>query len=310
MIGELMKNLRPLAAGALVVIIWSGWITISRYGVNTRLTPADITLLRYATTLLLVTPLIVRYPWKKFPVYQYLVVGLGVGFPYTMFSFYGLMEIRAAHAGVIVNGMLPVFGAAAAWIFFKQRISGVRYGVIGIIFMANIVMTGGNSIGGGLTGGSGIGGNMIEEIIFSSDHILGIFLLLSAALMYTFHMVGVRLWGFTWKDVIVVIPVVNGLLFFPMWFFFPSTNFDVPMGEILLQAAYQGIIVNIVALSCVAFAIKHLGTITVSLFMSFVPVTTAILASLLLAESLSGWEIAGITGCTGGLFLWNLTTPR
>ncbi|MDY0219965.1 MAG: DMT family transporter [Desulfobacterium sp.] len=292
---EVVKNLRPLVAGVLVVLIWSGWITISRYGVHTRLTPADITLLRYATTFFLVSPFIVRYSWKKFPVYQYLVVGLGVGFPYTMFSFYGLMEIRAAHAGVIVNGMLPVFGAAAAWIFFKQRISGVRYGVIGVIFMANIVMTGESSTG---------------ENFFSSDHIFGIFLLLSAALMYTFHMVGVRLWGFTWKDVIVVIPVVNGLFFFPLWFFFPSTNFDAPMGEILLQAAYQGIVVNIVALSCVAYAIRHLGTITVSLFMSFVPVTTAILAFLLLNESPSIWEITGILGCTGGLFLWNLTMPR
>ena len=292
---EFMKNLGPIAAGTLVVIIWSGWITISRYGVHTRLTPADITLLRYVTTLFLVSPFIFRYPWKKFPLYQYLIVGLGVGFPYNMFSFYGLIEIRAAHAGVIVNGMLPVFGAAAAWIFFKQRISGVRYGVIGIIFMANIVMTGGNSTGGNF---------------FSSAHIFGIFLLLSAAIMYTFHMVGVRLWGFTWKDVIVVIPVVNGLLFFPLWFFFPSSSFDVPMGEILLQAGYQGIVVNIVALSCVAYAIQHLGTITVSLFMSFVPVTTAILASLLLAENLSGCEITGIAGCTGGLFLWNLTTPR
>lgn len=297
---EVIKNLRPIVAGVLVVLIWSGWITISRYGVHTRLTPADITLLRYATTFFLVSPLIVRYSWKKFPVYQYLVVGLGVGFPYTMFSFYGLMEIRAAHAGVIVNGMLPVFGAAAAWIFFKQRISGVRYGVIGIIFMANIVMTGGGSTGGNSTGGT----------FFSPDQIFGIFLLLSAALVYTFHMVAVRLWGFTWKDVIVVIPVVNMLIFFPMWFFFPSTNFDVPMGEIVLQAAYQGIVVNIVALSCVAYAIHHLGTITVSLFMSFVPVTTAILASLLLNESLSAWEIAGILGCTGGLFLWNLTIQR
>ena len=287
---EAIKNLRPIVAGMLVVLIWSGWITISRYGVHIRLTPADITLLRYTTTFFLVSPFIVRYSWKKFPVYQYLVIGLGVGFPYTMFSFYGLMEIRAAHAGVIVNGMLPVFGAAAAWIFFKQRISGVRYGVIGIIFVANIVMTGGT--------------------FFSSDQIFGVFLLLSAALVYTFHMVGVRLWGFTWKDVIVIIPVVNVLLFFPMWFFFPSTNFDVPMGEIFLQAGYQGIVVNIVALSCVAYAIHHLGTITVSLFMSFVPVTTAILAFLLLNESPSAWEIAGILGCTAGLFLWNLTIPR
>jgi len=47
--------------------------------------------------------------------------------------------------------------------------------------------------------------------------------------------------------------------------------------NIFVQAIYQGIIVNVIALMCVAYAIRHLGTITVALFMSFVPVTTALL---------------------------------
>ena len=86
---------------------------------------------------------------------------------------------------------------------------------------------------------------------------------------------------------------------------FPSTGFKVPVSEIILQATYQGIVVNIVALSCVAYAIRHLGTITVSLFMSFVPVTTAIFAWLLLGESLTGQELTGIVGCTGGLLIYS-----
>jgi drug/metabolite transporter (DMT)-like permease len=283
--GGFLKNWKPCLAGALVVLIWSGWITISRYGVRSLLTPADITLLRYCTAFIIVLPLTFKYPWKKFSLYQYLIVGLGVGFPYAMVSFYGLMEIRAAHAGVLVNGMLPVFGAIAAWLFFKQQVSLVRYGAILLIFMANLVMTG--------------------ENLFSSDHVFGIFLLLSAAVIYTFHMLGVGVWGFTWKDVLVVVPVVNCVLFLPLWFFFPSTGFNVPMSEILLQAMYQGIVVNVVALSCVAYAIRHLGTITVSLFMSFVPVITAMFAWLLLGENLSGLEITGIVGCTTGLVVYS-----
>ena len=60
---------------------------------------------------------------------------------------------------------------------------------------------------------------MIGENFFSSEHLLGITLLFSAAIIYTFHMVGVRLWGFTWQDVFVVVPVVNAVLFLPLWFF-------------------------------------------------------------------------------------------
>ena len=110
-----MHTLKPMLAAAAVVFIWSGWITLSRYGVHSSLEPADITLLRYWTALVVVAPLALRYPWRAHPLHRYQVLGLGVGFPYTMLSFYGLRVVRAAHAGVLVNGMLPVLGALAAW---------------------------------------------------------------------------------------------------------------------------------------------------------------------------------------------------
>ncbi|MCL2459371.1 MAG: hypothetical protein FWF31_11140 [Desulfobulbus sp.] len=93
--------------------IWSGWIIISRYGVHTDLQPADITLLRYWTALLTAATFAARCHWRLFRLWQYLVVGLGVGFPYTMLSCYGLTIVRAAHAGVVVNGLLPILGATA-----------------------------------------------------------------------------------------------------------------------------------------------------------------------------------------------------
>lgn len=278
------NKIRPVLAGLLVVFIWSGWIAISRFGVQATLTPADITLVRYLTALLVVSPLAIKFPWKKYPFHQYLVVGLGVGFPYTLTTFYGLMEIHAAHAGVLVNGMLPVFGAVAAWIVFRERVSKNRYLAIGMIFIANLLMAGSD--------------------LHLIDHLVGMLLLLSAAVIYTFHMVGIRLWKFTWKEVVVIVPVVNLLLFLPIWFFMPSTKFNVPWTEIVMQATYQGVVVNVIALSCVAYAIKHLGTITVSLFMSFVPVTTALFAWCLLGEHLTSFELLGITGCTFGLLLY------
>lgn len=284
-----MNTMRPVIAGIAVVFIWSGWITLSRFGVHTQLQPADITLLRYWTALLVVSPMVIRYPWRRFTVWQYLVVGLGVGFPYTMLSFYGLKVIQAAHAGVLVNGMLPVLGAIAAWLLFGQRIAPHRYAAIGLIFLSNLVMSGNFSI--------------------SLGQLTGIFLLLTAAVCYTFHMTGIRLWKMNWQDVLVIVPVVNVLIFTPLWAFFPSGLLASRYHDMAVQAFYQGVIVNVVALMCVAYAIRHLGTITVSLFMSFVPVTTAVLAWIVLGEALHSWEIAGILGCSLGL-LWYAREPR
>ena len=279
-----MTLLRSHLACMLIVCIWSGWITISRYGVHSSLQPADITLLRYSTALIFVSPLILRHRWSKFSLHQYLLVGLGIGFPYTMASFYGLYELKAAHAGVLVNGMLPIFGAVAAWFVLSQTVTRMRYVAILIIFLANFIMAGGDT--------------------FSLAHIGGILLLLSAAVFYTIHMVCLKLWHFEWKDVIVTVPVVNVILFLPFWFIFPSSLFEANAGDILSQSFYQGILVNIFALMCATYAIKHLGTITVSIYMSVVPVTTALLAWLVLGETLNSFELAGIAGCSIGLFIY------
>ena len=280
-----MILLRAHLACMLIVCIWSGWITISRYGVHSSLQPADITLLRYVTALICVSPLILKYRWSKFSIPQYLLVGLGIGFPYTMASFYGLQELKAAHAGVLVNGMLPVFAAIAAWFVLSQSVPRIRYIAILIIFLANFVMAGGDT--------------------FSPSHIGGILLLLSAAVFYTIHMVCLKLWHFEWKDVIVTVPVVNALFFIPIWFVFPTNLFEADMVDIVSQSFYQGILVNIFALMCSTFAIKHLGTITVSIYMSIVPVTTALLAWVILGETLNSFELAGITGCSIGLFIYS-----
>ncbi len=279
-----MTNLRAYLACMFIVCAWSGWITISRYGVHSNLQPADITLIRYVTALLCVLPLVVRHRWGKYKLHQYLVMALGIGCPYTMLSFYGLKELKAAHAGVLVNGMLPVLGAVAAWFILRQRVSVLRYGAIALIFIANFVMAGGDT--------------------FSAGHTLGILLLLSAAIFYTAHMLAVRFWHFEWRDVLVAVPVVNTVLFLPLWFFLPTTFSQASTWEILSQAGYQGIIVNIMALICSTYAIARIGTITVSIFMSFVPVSTALLAWLLLGESLNGWELCGIIGCSVGLFIY------
>jgi len=280
-----LNNRKAYLACISIVFIWSGWITISRYGVHTVLQPADITLVRYVTALVCVSPLIIRHQWSKYRLHQYLMVGLGIGFPYTMLSFYGLRELKAAHVGVLVNGMLPVFGAIAAWFILRQRISIMRYGAIGLIFLANFIMAGGDT--------------------FSPEHVTGIIMLLVVAALYTMHMIGVKHWRFEWKDVLVTVSVVNALLFLPLWFVFPNALFQAELKDIASQAVYQGIVVNIVALMCSTYAIKHLGTITVSIFMSVVPVTTAMLAWCILDENLNNYELAGIIGCSIGLFIYS-----
>jgi drug/metabolite transporter (DMT)-like permease len=188
--------------------------------------------------------------------------------------------------------MLPVLGAVVAWLLFKQRLALHRYGAIALIFLSNGIMSGGS--------------------VFSLGQYGGIVLLLTAAACYTLHMTGIRLWRMSWRDVVVIVPVTNIVLFTPLWYFLPSNLAGAPLKDIVVQAIYQGFIVNVLALMCVAYAIRHLGTITVALFMSFVPVTTAILAWGVLGEVLGIWEMVGIVGCSVGLlwYAWESGLPE
>ena len=83
-----------MSGAALMVFIWSGWIILSRVGVQSSLTPEDITALRYGTGAFCALPFSIRYNWRKVTLWKVVVVALGCGFPYTMFTFYGLKIIK------------------------------------------------------------------------------------------------------------------------------------------------------------------------------------------------------------------------
>ncbi len=258
-------------------------------GVQGHLTPADITLLRYCTAALYSIPFALNYRFDKSKLIKALPMALGVGFPYTMLSFYALQQTQAANAGVLVNGLLPVFTAFFSLVLFKEKIPLHKAIAIIGIFIANSLM---------ISGGSGA--------LFSIAWIM----LIGAAIIYTIHIISVRAFEFHFRDILILTPLINIALFFPLFFLFDSHLTTAPLSEIITQSLYQGVMVNMVALICVAFTIKHLGSTTTSLFMSFVPTTTALLAFIVLNELLSSQEIVSIVLCSGFLFLYNYKKKR
>ena len=64
----------------------------------------------------------------------------------------------------------------------------------------------------------------------------------------------------------------SAVAYLPLWYFFlPSTLAQAPVGEIALQAVYQGVLVVFVAMLLYVFAVRQLGAQTVALLMAFVP---------------------------------------
>lgn len=279
-------NPKVLASGCGVwmVFTWSGWIILSRAGVQSTLTPADITILRYGTASLFALPFALRYNWRQLTLWKAIIVSLGCGFPYTMLSFYGLMSIKAANAGVIVNGLLPVFGVILAFFALRESASKKKILAIIIILAANLIMMG-------------------NPLQMSGDW-YGWIMLVAASLVFSSYMFLGKRWGYTTHDVLAFLPIINAVIFLPYWLMTDSGFSQSSWSEITLQASYQGIMVSIVGLLMTFYAIKHIGAMTLSIYFSFVPFVTAILAWPILEEHLSLQEGLAIILCSIGLLLY------
>lgn len=280
------------SVGAIVItFIWSGWIILSRSGVQSSLTPEDLTMIRYGTASVFALPFTLRYNWKDLTLWKAILVALGCGFPYTMFSFYGLMTLKAANAGVIVNGLLPVFGVILAFLVLGERTTKLRVVAIALILIANLIM-------------------MQSAPSDLSTNGIGWLMLFGASLVFSGYMFLGKRWGFTTRDVLAFLPIINAIIFLPWWLMTKSGIPEAPLSVLLLQASYQGVLVSVFALILTFYAIQHIGAMTLSVYFSFVPFITAILAWVILGESLNTFEIVGIILCSIGLILYAVKTKR
>jgi len=276
------KYLSGFLAGLSVVFIWSGWIVFSRSGLQSQLTAADITLLRFVTAALVTLPWAIRYRWKGCSITRVLVVALGCGFPYTLLSFWGISLNSAANAGVLVNGSLPAITAILAVFWQKAKLSKALWIVIVAMIISNALLLFGARDGWQL-------------------HPFGLLLLLSAAVVLSTYMMAIKRWSIKLSDIIVWIPLVNAVLFFPIWLVMPSSLMSAALNDIAFQMIYQGLVVSVCGLLLFSFSVQKLGALNASFFMAFVPVVTAFLATAVLSEYPQPLQWLGITLCTVAL---------
>lgn len=276
-----------LAAALGLLVIWSGFIVFSRAGVQTALTPGDITALRFMVTGVLLAPFAwAWWPRHLGPVPIVLIVLCGSGALYAMLVYMGLRYTSAAYAGVFTNGALPFFTVLLVTAFtgtLPNRLQIVSL-VIVTVGAVLVAVTGLRSTGEGAA--------------------LGIVFFLTAAAIQSIYIFGVRRWRLTPRQALVTINIPNALVFLPLWYFFlPSGLAQAETGTILFQAAYQGLGPGLLAMVCFALAANHLGPTHTAGFSAAVPASAALLAIPVLSEVPGPLEWTGIALVTIGLLM-------
>ncbi len=270
-----VKKLLGYAAGLLIVFMWSGWIVASRSGATSPLTIYDVAALRFGISGIIALPIVLYYkPWRSMSLFRIFAVSQLTGIAYILVVIQAFKFAPAAHGGVFMNGILPAITIVLGWLWFRERPHWIQQiGAALIIFGASITLLGGS--------GFEMAGSWRGDLLF-----------VLSGLFFAVYMVVTKLWSVTFHQILLCAPVVNGVIFTPIWFFFlPSGMAEATMPDILLQGLYQGIIASLVGLSIVAFAVRQIGAPITAAFMSGVPALAGILGFLILGEEfgLTGW---------------------
>jgi drug/metabolite transporter (DMT)-like permease len=271
-----------------VVIFWSGWIVISRFGVTNHLTVYDLTALRHGIGALVALPYIIwSRAWRGLTPLRTFILALTAGAPYALLSYSGFVYAPAAHGGVFLNGCLPLFTAIFTWIWIGQRSRFSQIVGLGIILAGAILVGYGGFISsdGGMTW-------------------LGDFLFLAAIALFALFMVANRVWSVDPGQVIFSTTIVSAVVYIPIWLLWLDSNLvAAPASEILLQGAYQGLVPSVVGISCLNIAVRRIGPRATSVFISAVPVVAALTAIPILNELPGPPAWVGMITVTLGILL-------
>lgn len=270
-----------LMAGLVVVMIWSGWIIISKWGLSRALTVWDVTGIRFFTAacVVLLYALFSRAPLRRLFTWPIIFCSLCCGIFYVCASLIGLLISDAANTGVIINGSMPIMCAFILYLWKRQRLHRTQYMGIALILIANVLLF------------TSSGGASVSALCW----------LLLAALFIAFYSVSMKVWHIDIKTIMLSVPIMNALFFTPIWWFLPSHISTAPLTEIILQGAYQGVVVSIIALFCMSYSINKLGAVSAAAIMALVPVVSVLLAIWILEQALTLQMAIAIVICSIGI---------
>ena len=281
------KPLLALALSLAIGLIWSGWVVISAQGQAAGFTPFDLTLFRFAVPAVIALPWFLRSraarDWRKL-----LVVGACIGAPHAILVQFGLKQAGAAHAGVILSGMVPMFAVLLAWIVLRHRPT-VAAGagllcILGGVFL--IILSDAASLAD-------------FAPVWPGDS----FFVIAASLWAVFT-IAITAWRMKPMETVAIVSVVSTVVYAPIYLIWLPQALDVPpVSEFVFQFFAQGLLGILVAMAFYAIVVQLAGPQRAATITATVPVLTLLLAWLVLGEAPAWLQWAGALVASAGIWL-------
>ena len=271
------------------VLIWSGFIIVSRMGGISDLLSYDILAIRYATCTLFVLP--VWLFWKRVNLLQprLIIISLIGGLSYALFAFEGFEHAPASHAAVLLPGLLPIVITLISAIMIKERHTPAKWIGVGVIT-------------------AGISALFMNELSRSGSLSIGHLLLVGAAICWGLFSVLVGRWRISPWEVTISLAVITCVIYLPVYLLFlPKKIANVAFSEIALHAFYQGFMATILQMILYVRAVALIGAPNMGAMMAIVPILAGFSAIPVFGEPLSMALVAALLLVSAGVLIANTT---
>ncbi len=288
-----MKEVQAINKGYLyalaAVVIWTGFILVSRMGGISELLPYDVIAIRYVTCAVLLLPVW----WFKYRFnllnWKLVVASLIGGLAYALFAFRGFQLAPASHAAILLPGLMPLFIILLSVWINREAQPWTKWLGIGVI-----------TLGVGSLFAQKLSQNQIHGQSFSEGHIW----LVAAALMWAVFSVLIKRWGITPWQATVSLAVITCALYLPVYIQWLPKNISTELwDDILLQAFYQGVMATIVQMIFYVKAVQAIGPSSMGAMMAMVPVLAGVAAVFVLDEPASFELLSGLVLVSVGAWI-------
>lgn len=251
-----------------VVIIWSGFVIISRFSGRGTLTPYDVIALRYGVAGIAILPLWFQYrtpifSWRKLVLTSFGALG------FCVFAFNGFRHAAASHAGILFQGALPFFVAVIVYLITGERPNRQR--IYGLALIA-----------------AGVGMMALEAFQGGSLNFSGDGMLVLGCICWAMYSVLLRRWNMAPMETTIAVTLLATLIYMPVYLLFLPKHFsETPLDILVMIGAYQGVCVAVLQMICFTRANAILGASRMAVMTSPVPAVASLGAWAILGEPLS-----------------------
>lgn len=261
---------------SLAVAIWAGFILVSRAAGVSPLTPWDVIALRYGTAALAFLALCSwRKQWPPLN-WRMFAIAMSGGLGYAALVYSGFRLAPAAHAAILLPGLMPfTIALLAAWLcaeaIHRVRAIGLALVALGVVCL-------------------GVDTFSAHALAWQGD-----LLMVLASCSWSLCVVLARRWGVVAWDVASGVVLISAAVFLPIYLLWlPSQISTTAVNFIALQVLYQGILASVVQMLLFFRAVSLIGPSRVGMLMALVPVIAGVAAVPILGETLSAYLLAGL----------------